>query len=207
MNSHPLLGYTLAMGGLLNGTWYSVFFLSVPLLIEQRNVVGLGGSSLGAFGLVISAYGATNLAATVFFGSRGLSSRPQFQMFGGSLIVGTGMALLGIASLLPAAWVLPGMMAAASLGAIGGPMKDIPLAVLRQTRLRRDDMAAAMRAYMAMSSAGTLLAMLLTPAAISLTGIVPVIVACGLIVTGVGLLGLARHATWIETEQPQIAEA
>jgi hypothetical protein len=164
-------------------------------------VVGLGGSGLGAFGCVISAYGCTNLAATVYFGGRSLSDRPQFQMFAGGLIVGVGLALLGLASFLPQAWVLPGMMGAAAFGAVGGPMKDIPLAVLRQTRLRPADMAAGMRAYMAASSAGMLAAMLVVPAALRILGIVPVILACAAIIVALGVIGLVRYVGWTETTE------
>ncbi len=180
MMAHPLLGYFLAVAGLLNGLWYAVFFLGLPLMIAHA-AGGADGTGLGAYGLVLSAYGCTNLAATVFFGSRLLPARPQFQMFGGNILVGVGLALLALASLLPAGWLLPGFAAAAGLGAIGGPMKDIPLAVLRQTRLQPNDMAPAMRAYMAAGSAGTLLAMLLMPGVIALAGVVPVVIACGLI--------------------------
>jgi DHA3 family macrolide efflux protein-like MFS transporter len=203
MATHPLLGYSFATAGLLNGAWYAVFFLALPLLIAQHSLAGAGGNGLGAYGLVLSAYGCTNLLATVFFGSRSLPSRPQFQMFGGTALVGLGVALLGLASFLPPAWLLPSFVAAAAFGAIGGPMKDVPMAVLRQTRLRRADIAAAVRAYMAMSSAGMLVAMLITPTALVLAGVVPVIVACGVLLIGVGMIGLARHATWIEVAQTQ----
>jgi hypothetical protein len=148
--------------------------------------------------MVLSAYGCTNLAATLFFGGRALPSRPQFQMFSGNLLVGSGMVLMGLASLSPPEWRLPGMIAAAAVGAVGGPMKDIPVAVLRQTRLRPADMAAAMRTYMAANSAGILLAMLLAPAAIGIAGVVPVVVACGAAVMGIGVGGLVRHAGWAE---------
>ena len=56
-------------------------------------------------------------------------------------------------------------------------MKDIPVAVLRQTRLAPGDMAAGMRVYIAANSAGALMAMLMTPALIGAWGSVPVIVA------------------------------
>jgi hypothetical protein len=136
----------------------------------------------------------------VVFGSRALSTRPQFQMFGGNLVVGAGLALLGLADLLPGRWLVPGLAVAAGLGAVGGPMKDIPLAVLRQTRLQAADMAAGMRAYMATNSAGVLLAMLLTPSAIGLGGAVPVTIACGAVYVGVGVTGLIWHAGWVEAE-------
>jgi hypothetical protein len=194
MRAHPLLGYVLATTGLLSGAWYSVFFLDLPLLMERQP----GGDGLRYYGMVLSAYGCTNLAATLFFGGRALPSRPQFQMFSGNLLVGSGMVLMGLASLSPPEWRLPGMLAAAAVGAVGGPMKDIPVAVLRQTRLRPADMAAAMRTYMAANSAGILLAMLLAPAAIGIAGVVPVVVACGAAVMGIGVGGLVRHAGWAE---------
>ena len=99
MAGHPLLGYILATVGLLNGAWYGVFYLCLPLLIQRHGVMGPGGSGLGAFGCVISAYGCTNVAATVFFGGRSLSDRPQFQMFSGELVVGTGLGLLALGKL------------------------------------------------------------------------------------------------------------
>ncbi len=150
---------------------------------------------------MISAYGCTNLAATIVVGSRPLPAQPQFQMFGGTLIVGSGIVLLGLAAFLPARCVIPGFIAASAFSAIGGPMKDIPLAVLRQTRLAPLDVAAATRVYLAMSSAGTLLAMLLMPAAITLAGMVPVTIACGVTLAAIGLVGILRHAGWVESPQ------
>ena len=174
-------------------------------MIASHQLAGTGGSGLESYGVVLSAYGCTNLAATVFFGSRMPSVRPQFQMFGGNLLQGAGLVLLGLASLLPLAWVVPGLAAAAALGAAGGPMNDIPSAVLRQTRLRPADRAAGMRAYMAAAAAGTLLAMLLAPGAIALAGSAPVVIACGAVYIGVGATGLIRHADWLEAQQAQPA--
>ena len=197
MATHKLLGYFLAVAAVLNGTWYAVFFLGLPLMIERH---GLTGSGLSAYGLVLSAYGCGNLAATVCLGGRPLSPRPQFQMCGGNLVVGAGVVLLGLIDSLPAPWLVPGLAAAAALGAIGGPMQDIPMAVLRQTRLPPSDTAAAMRAYMAATSAGILCAMLLAPALISACGAVPIVIACGMTYFGIGALGLALHSDWLEPE-------
>ncbi len=196
--AYPLLGYNLRVTGLMNGAWYSLFFFALPLAIEQRGIHGPGGTGLGAFGLVISAYGSTNLAATMVFGSRLMPARPQFQMYGGSLITGFGMMLIGPALLLPADWVLPGLMAASAFSAIGGPMSDIPMAVLRQTRVAPADMAAAMRAIMAATSAGKLVALLLVPGVITAVGVVPVIVGCGAVVVAVGIVALGMFADWSE---------
>ncbi len=206
MRGHRLLGFVLTAAGPINGAWYAAFYLGLPLMIEQRGIVwgatdgGVhpGGSGLGAYGLVMSAYGATNLLATVLLGGRPLPRRPQFQMFAGNLLVGVGVVLLGLAGLLPQPWVLPGFAAAAALGAFGGPMKDIPLAVLRQTRLPLGHRAPAMRAYMAAGSAGLLVAMLAMPSLLARFGAVRLTVACGLVLALLGATGLWRHRAWIE---------
>ncbi|MBV8915261.1 MAG: MFS transporter [Acetobacteraceae bacterium] len=199
MSAHPILGFVLRTTALVNGAWYAAFFLALPLLIGQLGVRGPGGSGLGAYGTVISAYGCTNLAGTLLLGGRALPARPQFLMFSGSLLVGLGMALMGVAALLPPSFILPGLAAAAALGAAGGPMKDIPLAVLRQTRLPAADMAAGMRAYMAANAAGMLVALLIAPSLLRAFGTIPVIVACGVLLAGVGAAGLLRLARWTET--------
>ncbi len=116
LRAHPLLGFYLKATGIVNGAWYALVFFPppLPLAIEQRGIHGPGGSGHGAYGLVISAYGSTNLAATLVFGSRLMPARPQFQMFSGTVISGLGMVMMGPALLLPAGWVLPGLMAAAA---------------------------------------------------------------------------------------------
>ena len=202
---HPLLFFMLRATALLNGAWYAVFFLAVPLLIAERGIAGPGGSGLGAYGLVISAYGCTNLAATLVIGNRAPSARPQFQIFGGNLMLAAGMAVMALAALLlPSSGVLAGLMAGAAIGAVGGPMQDIPRAVLWQTRLPVGDLPAAMRAYLVMSAGGMLLAMLIAPATCRLSGAASVIAGSAAIYLAVGTLGLVRHAGWREIE-PQAA--
>jgi DHA3 family macrolide efflux protein-like MFS transporter len=199
MSAHPLLGFVLRTTALINGAWYAAFFLSVPLLIERAGITGPGGTGLGAYGLVIAAYGSTNLASTLVFGGRPMPSRPGLQMFGGSLLVACGITLMGFAALLPPPLILPGLATAAALGAAGGPMKDIPVAVLRQTRLHPADIAAAMRAYMAANAAGMLAAMLLTPSLLGIAGPARVILASGLLLAGAAMAGLVRFARWSDT--------
>lgn len=203
MSGHRLLGYVLRTTAMVNGAWYAAYFLALPLLIEQRGLRGPGGSGLGAYGLIIAGYGCTNLAATLVLGSRAMPARPQFQMFGGSLITGAGTALLGLAALLPADWTLPALTAAAAVAAIGGPMKDIPVAVLRQTRLKPQDLAAGMRAYIAVNSAGALAAMLLAPSLLHRFGTAAVIVGCGALMTATGALGLLVHRHWHDAPVPE----
>lgn len=189
VRGHRLLWTVLLFSGPINGLWLASFYLALPLLIEQAGIAGPGGTGLGAFGLVISAYGCTNLAATLVIGSRAVPAHPGRMMFTGSLIVGLGTAGLAMGS----AAGLGALMAAAAFGAVGGPMKDIPLAVLRQTALPAQDVAAAVRAFMVTAYGGSLAAMLAAPWAARLLGPGRLVVTCGSLLMGLAALGLLRH--------------
>jgi hypothetical protein len=169
-------------------------FLGLPLAIEHFGVRGPGGSGLGAYGLVVSAYGCTNLLATVVVGSRTLPVRPGMLMFSGTVTVGAGILLLGtvMALSVPPAARLACLMAAAGIAGIGGPMSDITIATLRQTLLATADMAAAMRAYMVMTNLGVLTGMLMAPALFRNVGIAGTVALCGGAILLIGMIGMLR---------------
>ena len=172
---HRLLGLALCVNGPNNGLWYAGMFLALPLLIERAGITGPGGSGLAAFGLCISAYGCTNLAATLVVGSRTLPKRLAPMIFGSKALTGLGIALLSVGPALG----LPGLMLAAALAALGGPMGDIPLAVLRQTELPPAEIAASTRAFMTVNYAGALVAMLLAPSIAAAVGPAWLVAGCG----------------------------
>ena len=189
LRRHGLLGYVLATSGLLNGAWYATFFLVLPLLLQRS------GMALSSYGLVISAYGLTNLAANLVIGSRPMPARPGRQMFCGNLCMAAGMASLAAAAVtgLAPGELLPAAMASSGLAAIGGPMQDIPVAVLRQTDLARADVPAATRAMMASSQGGQLAGVLLTPPLMGMLPLAAVIALCAGLFLGIALLGLRRY--------------
>lgn len=173
----PLFRKLLFAAGLINGVWYGVYFVAIPLLLRQD------GAPLSAYATVISAYGAANLAGTLVIGSRPLSRRPAMMIFGGNIVLGGFMALIGFAGLLPVSWhgwLIP-LLAACS--AIGGPMQDITFATMRQTVLERHELAAAVRAYMVVNNLGLLVTLLLAPWAFAAMGIAWAIVAASLVLT------------------------
>ena len=134
---------------------------------------------LAAYGLVISAYGFTNLLANLVVGSRAAPGRPGRVIFAGNVCLGLGILGIGAAAALPGGWLLPVAMASAGLAAVGGPMQDITVAVLRQTELARADVPAATRAMMAGSQLGLLAALLLAPALLAVLPLAGVMAVCG----------------------------
>jgi MFS transporter, DHA3 family, macrolide efflux protein len=195
LRAHALLGYVLGARFVINGAWYAVMFLGLPLAIEHFGVHGPGNSGLGAYGLVISAYGCTNLLATMVVGNRMLPVRPGALIFSGNMIVGAGILLLGavMALPMPPAARLPCLMAATGTAGIGGPMSDVTIATLLQTLLARADMAAATRAYMVMTNLGLLTGMLMAPGLFRGVGIAGTVALCGAAIVCTGIAGMLRH--------------
>jgi MFS family permease len=189
---HPLLWYALRTNPVWNGAWVCAwvcaYLFALPLLIARHHITGLGGSGVGAYGLVISAYGCTNLAATLFVGSRDIPLHPQRLVLAGKVVNGTGTGLLALAGLLPPHAALPAL-AAAAFAALGGPMGDIPIAVLRQTALPASEIPAAMRAYLVASSSGSLIALVIAPTLIQHCGLFPIMLGCAGLIIGAGLGG------------------
>ncbi|HUA76451.1 MAG TPA: MFS transporter [Acetobacteraceae bacterium] len=199
--THPLLRVTLQLTGVNNGLWYAVFFLGLPLALT-RHVPGSAG--LGAYGFVISAYGCTNLAATLVIASRKLPSCPGRMIFAGYAVLGIGLTLMAMtaAASLPPSLSVTIFAITAALGAVGGPMKDIPTAVLRQTELPRADVPAAMRAYMVAANGGLLVAMLIAPLLYAIFPVWSVMAVCAVITFGIGVAGMVRFAV-----QPALADS
>ncbi len=189
MAQHPLLWYVLRTTGVWNGAWVCAFLFALPLLIARNHITGPGGSGIGAYGLVISAYGCTNLLATLVIGSRDLPRHPHRLVLTGKIVNGGGTALLALSGLLPPHLALPGLAASAAFAAVGGPMGDIPIAVLRQTALPASEVPAAMRAYLVASSGGSLIALLIAPTLILHMGLFPVMLGCAALIVATGLGG------------------
>lgn len=193
---HRLLGYVLAGKGPLNGAWYAVFFLILPLMVARNGLAGPGGSGVGAYGAVISAYGCTNLLANLVVGSRPMPARPGRQIFIGTLCMGVGFLALALieAFRLPPAALLPAYAAIAAFCAVGGPMQDIPVAVLTQTELPRPDIQAVARAYIAANQVGFLFGLVIAPALLGALPISVVVALCAVPYILFAAIGLRRYA-------------
>jgi DHA3 family macrolide efflux protein-like MFS transporter len=190
---HRLLGFILLTCGIVNGTWFAAYFVGLPLMIARDGVTGPGGTGLAAFGLVISAYGSTNVATTLIVGNRGIAQRPHRLIFGGNVFVGAGIIGIGAAPLLfQPAFLLLAFGLSAAFSAIGGPMQDITTATLRQTALPQPDLAAAVRAFMVMNNLGLLLALLIAPTLFDTIGVPAAVMACGGAIVLVAAVGFAR---------------
>ena len=188
MRSHPVLHFVLYSMAPLNAVWWVSMFLALPLLIGPAATNGLG-----KLGLVWACYGAANLAANLCMGGA-VSPWPGRLVFGADIILGCGIIVIGASALLlPPDRALIGYCAGAALGAVGGPLSDVTVAVLRQTRLARGDQAAAMRAVLVAWNTGTLAGMAVAPTLFSTLGVAATVLGGGVVMTSAGLAGFILH--------------
>lgn len=189
----PLFRKLLFTAGVINGVWYGVYFVAIPLLLRQD------GAPLSAYATVISAYGAANLAGTLVVGSRPLSPRPALMIFGGNIVLGGFMAAIGFAGMLPVAWHAWFIPLLAACSSIGGPMQDITFATMRQIVLERHELAAAVRAYMVVNNLGLLVTLLLAPWAFAAMGVAWAIAGSSMALTVVATAMLWRSRPLLVT--------
>jgi MFS family permease len=186
---HRLLGFSIATAGPTAGIWNAVLFLAVPLLLAR-----VPGGGLASFGLVLSCYGCTNLLGAFLIGGAALPRHPAWLIFGADVVMGAGLGTIGLSALLlPPHWQLDGFCAGAAASAFGGPMSDIPVAVLRQTRLPPNDQAAAMRATLIAWNGGALVCLAAAPLAFAAVGVAATVVAASSLIVLSGVVGIALH--------------
>ena len=186
-----------AVAGIANGAWIVTFYLCVPLAIDHAAATGFGGSGLGAFGLVIACYGATNFAALLIVGNREMPPRPEHQIIAAKFVMMAGMIVVALTAwLAPPALLLPGFMLGALISAPGGPMVDVPVAVMRQTRLGPAEVAPAVRAFIANNQVGNIVGLLAAPLLIRALGIGSVAGLCAAMTAGVGLFMARRRRSY-----------
>jgi MFS family permease len=175
---HRLMRYTFI--SMLAGTaaWSATFMLCLPLLIQD-----VLKTDIGAYGLVISAYGAGNLAGNLLIASFPMT-RPGLVLVLGRLIAGVGFAMMATASDLSV------LMIGAAFAAMVGPTVDLPYLVLA----RRDFPAGMMGKLFSLrnlvDSAGMLLGMVAAALLLDHVGIVETIAVMAAILGAVSLSGL-----------------
>lgn len=162
LRRHRVLGWQLRTTGPINGAWMATYFLALPLLVERHGLtLGAPGSGLGAYGLVLLGYGSTNLLGNLVVGSRDMPRHPARQIAFGNACAALATVGFGLLEGVEQAHAtrLACYVGLAMLAAISGPLQDIPVGVLRQTDLPRADVPAAMRAHLAASQGGVLVAL------------------------------------------------
>lgn len=176
---HYLMQLALWAHGVASGAWYVAVILCVALKVQSELQLGVG-----AYGMIIAAYGVGNLLATIAVASLKFSQQGVF-LFSGRLVAAVGYLGLGTAQ------SVEGMMAWTALAAMGAPISNIPFLNILQTDFAPDDIARVYRLRMVVEWGTIAVALILSTALIQAMGISRVIGLAGIAVGLVGIVGMA----------------
>jgi hypothetical protein len=177
---HRLMRWSL--GGLLitNTGWMISFNLGIVLYVQQ-----IMPGEIGALGAVLAAYGVGNIGMNVLISSLAIR-RFGLVMFGGRLLYGLGMLLMGIAP------DLPSLMAAAFLSSFGGPMNDVPFLALMQRDFRLSQLGRVYSVRICSDAVGLLVGAAIAVVVLDRVPVMTAITGSGVFVILVSLVGLWR---------------
>lgn len=177
------LTWALLAQCLINLLWAVAFTLGVPILAAHSL-----GHSVGAYGLIVGAYGVGNVASNVVISNLRIQ-RPLAWLFSGKLVLGLGFLLLAAAPSLPVA------LLGSALAAVGGPMGDIPLLTMIQLDLPQNQLGKVFSLLETLVHGGMLVGTLLAVPLFARFDARPVIGGCALLMVATGAAGLARFGT------------
>ncbi len=177
---HRPLVWALISLGVSCIAWSIAFTVGVPLLTKDQ----LAGS-IGAYGLIVGAYGAANVVGNLIVGSLAIRRR-VLVLFTGRVVLGSGFLILAAADSLPLA------MFGSAISALGGPMGDLIMLTMIQTDFSSGQIGKIFSLRMTVASAGISLGLLLAVPLYSWAPTSLVMIGCGLAILATGVAGLLR---------------
>lgn len=180
VRTHRALAWALGSNGVSNVAWGAAFTVGAALLADRV----LAGK-VGAYGLIVGAYGIGNVIGNIVIGSLTIRRRVAM-LFTGRLVLGGGFLIMALATNLPIA------MVGSAVAAIGGPMGDIVMLMMIQRDLPANQIGKVYSLRLTISSAGMALGLMLAGPLYALLPIPAAIAACALLIMATGAVGLLR---------------
>ncbi len=178
----PVMTYMLAVKSVGGGLWALAYGVGLALMVQR-----LAPGNTGAFGSMVAAYGAGNLAGALVIGNI-RRPRPAAAICFGYLWMGAGFFAMGLASELR--W----LAVACAWAGFGGPVNDLPFIDMIQRRHEVGEIPRLFRLRMAAETGAGLILLAASPALFRAFGPGRVVSACGALFAAFGLYGFARHA-------------
>jgi MFS transporter, DHA3 family, macrolide efflux protein len=180
VHNHRPLAWAIGANGFINFLWSAAFTVGVPLFTYR-----VLGDNVGAYGLIVGAYGVGNVLSNIVIGSLTIRHRVA-TIFAGKVILGGGFLLMAFAHTL---WVA---LLGSALAAVGGPMGDIMTIVIMQTDLPANQLGKVFSLRMILASAGGSLGLLFAVPLFAFLSVPVAIALCALTMSAIGVAGLVR---------------
>jgi DHA3 family macrolide efflux protein-like MFS transporter len=179
VQGHPVVVYGLVASLIGNAAWAGGYLLGMVLLLRETEA-----DPLTAYGLMMGAYGVGNVTANLLIASLP-QSRPALRLALSRVIFGAGLMTL------PLCETARVRMVVAALTAVNGPLGDLALLDLLQTRFPKEALTAVFRVQMCAVFGGLLLGYLVAPSLFHSLSTRAAIVAFGAAALAAGFAGAA----------------
>jgi MFS transporter, DHA3 family, macrolide efflux protein len=183
VRGHAVVIYGIVANLVGNLTWAMGILLGMMLHLRETSA-----DPLTDYGLMMTAYGLGNLATNLVLASV-KPHQPASWLIASKLIFGSGVFLLPIAP--DRVW----LMLIAAFAATNGPLENLAMLHLMQTRFQPQRIAQIYRLQMCAIFSGVLVAYLISPSLFGWFGLAPVIMAGGAATLAIGLAGMGL-AMW-----------
>lgn len=190
VRAHRLLAWALGSNGISNIAWGAAFTVGAPLL-AARVLAG----HVGAYGLIVGAYGIGNVVGNIVIGSLTIQRRVAM-LFAGRLVLGGGFLIMAMATNLTVA------MLGAAVAALGGPMGDIVMLTMIQHDLPANQIGKVYSLRVTVSSAGMALGLLLAGPLYAALPVSAAIGLCAVLIMATGAAGFLRFGATEPTVAP-----
>lgn len=167
------------------GVWAAVYLVGFALLAHGFEARGAGTSGLGAYGWIMGSYGAGNLVSVLVFGNLEKRDSEGWIYFGFFLI---GISFVGMAH----ARTIPELCLYSALGAVGGPINDLPFLEMLQARFASSKLHRLVRVRIITETFFNLVFALLSPLLFKWAGVPGSIAGAGWFCVGLSVLFFFR---------------
>lgn len=183
VRGHAEIYWMIIAMGIISMAWSMAFVAGAAQLADR-----VLKSGVGTYGLIVGAYGVGNVLSNFVMGSLTIRHRMRSIALG-KVIIGAGFLLMVATPFLPV------VLFSAALASIGGPMGDIPYAMMIQTDIPANALGKVYSLGQISETMGSTLGLLLAVPLFQFVS-VPLSIACGaLIFVIVGVAGLIRFRT------------
>jgi DHA3 family macrolide efflux protein-like MFS transporter len=179
VRKEPAAAYGLYSGIIVNSAWTLILPLGMGLVVHAK-----APEDVTLLGTLLATYGLGNLVANLAVGNA--EGRPERLLFLGRAAAGVGFLGFSLADSQGA------MMASAAFAAMGGPVTDVGLLGLLQSRYAPADLGRVYRGYLTMTYAGIFAVFFVSPTLFNYFGVERMIFLCAVLILSAGVFGFFR---------------
>jgi DHA3 family macrolide efflux protein-like MFS transporter len=177
LQQRVILYRVIILKTIVSGAWGLAYGVGLAMMMRE-----FSGNNVQAFGSVMGAYGVGNVLAALVMGNVERKN-PEWWLYLGLIWLGVGFVGIGFSNTMPL------ILFFSAFSAVGGPMNDLSCIEMIQEVIQLRDLPRIFRLKMTLDNLAFLIFLLISPALFHFLSVRSVIVFCGIITIGAGMVG------------------